>query len=216
MAGGAAAFGYIKRRWPDFAPTLAYGSLGVIVVAILLFTFTGRGLFTKSIPPAVTVDNVEQNLKKWVEDLGMMIGPAGEPDTYFAHTVSSPNGIPLEIFRSSKEKSGYLQMKTIITVAPEHQVALAKMSTDQVQRVMDELDIEVGRTGAGCTLIALTSPADKDHPSTLTAIGIQRGIPIDNLNEWNFSENFDQVTRIAESVKASLRLAIAAQQTKVK
>jgi len=70
VIGGAAALGYLKRKVPDHAPTIAYGVFGATCVAILLFTITGRGLLSKRLPE-ITAENLEENIKTWTENNGL-------------------------------------------------------------------------------------------------------------------------------------------------
>ena len=44
-------------------------------MAILIFTFTGHGLLSKQ-RPAITSDNLETNVRKWADDLGLILGAA--------------------------------------------------------------------------------------------------------------------------------------------
>jgi hypothetical protein len=208
VAGGAAAFGYIKRKLPEQAPTLAYAAFGAICVSILIFTFTGRGVFSKTPPSPVTSENVEQNIKVWAEHLGMSIGPANEGNSYFAHTLTlGANTQAVEVFRSN-EKPGYLQFKAIITVAPEQQAAFAKMSQDQVGHVVEQINLEVARANLGCTFGQVTAVNDQLHQTIIGGAFLQRGVPIQNLSESYFGDTFDQVTRGSAIVSSSIRLAM--------
>jgi hypothetical protein len=207
VIGGAAVLGYLKKKLPDHAPTIAYMVFGATCVAILLFTFTGRPFFSKA-PTEITPENVEGNIKLWVEHLGMNIGPANEPDSYFAHTLSLPtNAQPVEVFRA-KEKPGYLQFKAIVTVSPDNQNAFAKMSQSEVSHIMDELNLDVGRANLGCTFGTVMAVNDQLHRTIIAGAFLQRAVPIQNLNEWSFVDTFDQLTRGTAVVGASIKLAM--------
>ncbi len=207
VIGGAAILGYVKTKLPEHAPTIAYVAFGATCVAILLFTFTGRPIFSKA-PREITPENVEENMKLWVEHLGMNIGPANEPDSYFAHTLSLPSNVqPVEVFRG-KEKSGYLQFKAVIKVSAENQGEFAKMSQSQVNRIMDELNLDVGRANLGCTFGMVMAVNDQLHKTIIAGAFLQRAVPIQNLNEWSFADTFDQLTRGTAVVGASIKLAM--------
>jgi hypothetical protein len=212
LIGGGVAFGYLRAKHADKAPIALYVILGVTCVSILIFTFTGRGLFTVK-PPAVTPENIEENVKLWAEHLGMNIGPATEPDSYFAHTLSIPNTAqPVEVFRSMKEKSGYLQFKAVITVSREHQMALSKMSQDAVNRINEQLSLDIGRANLGCTFGELLEVNDQEHKTIIAGAFLQRGVAIANLNEVYFSDTFDQLTRGEGIVQSFIRLAATTSQ----
>lgn len=209
VIGGAALFGYAKRKIPEHAATLAYGLFGATCVAILIFVFTGRALFSGSPPDPVTADNIEQNIKLWAEHMGMNIGPASEPGSAFAYRLSLPNGPgdPVVVFRG-KDKAAYLQFKASITVAPEHQVAFSKMSQTEVNRVMEQLNLDVVRANLGCTFAEIFSVNDQEHKTILGGALLQRGVAISSLNEISFIDTFDQLTRGIGLVRSEIRLAI--------
>jgi hypothetical protein len=207
VIGGGLAFGYLRARHADKVPIALYAILGATCVAILIFTFTGRGLFVTK-PPAVTPENIEENVKSWVEHLGMNIGPANEPDSYFAYMLSLPNSAqPVEVFRLMKEKPGYLQFKAVVQVAGEHQLAFSKMSPEAVQRISEQLDLDIGRANLGCTFGQAISIDGEHHKAIITGAFLVRGVPIANLSEIYFSETFDQLTRGTAIVKSFIRLA---------
>jgi hypothetical protein len=209
VLGGAAVLGYVKRKLPEHATTLAYSLFGATCVAILIFTFTGRALFSDKPPDPVTPENLEQNVKAWAEHVGMNIGPAREPDSAFAYTLSNPNGPgdPVIVYRG-KDKSSYLQFKALINVSAEHQAALSKMSQAEVNRIMEQLNLDIGRANIGCTFGELYVVNEQDHKTVLAGAVLQRGVAIANLNEASFIDSFDQITRGVSLVRAEVRLAV--------
>lgn len=189
-----------------------------VIITAVGFAAFGYAPFRK--PPAesakVTPENIEENIKLWAEHLRMNLGPANEPDTYFAYTVSLPDmGQPVEVFRSTKEKPGYLQFKALITVAPEHQLAFAKMSEVAVQRVIEQLDLDIERANLGCSFGVLVGTNDQ-RKKTIKGAFLQRGVFIANLNEVYFSDTFDQVTRGVAIVQSSIRLAATSEMASAK
>lgn len=208
VLGGAAAFGYVKKKIPEQAPTLAYAVLGATCVAIILFTLTGRAILSKQ-PTEVTVDNIEDGIKLWAEHLGMNIGPASEPAAnYFAHMVSLPNNAQaVEVFRA-KEKPGYLQFRAIVSISPENQSAFSKMSQSEVNHIVDGLNLEISRANLGCTTVMVTAVNERLHKTILAGVALQRGVPIQNLNEWLFADTFDQLTRGSGLVGSSIKLSV--------
>jgi hypothetical protein len=206
VIGGAAILGYVKKKLPEHAPTIAYVAFGATCVAILLFTFTGRPIFSKA-PREITPENVEENVKLWADHLGMNIGPANEPDTYFAHTLSLPTlSQPVEVFRSMKEKPAYLQFKAVINVSLEHQMAFSKMSQDAVNRIGEQLSLDIGRANLGCAFGEMLAVNNQEHKTVIAGAFLQRGVLIENLNEVSFTDTFDQLTRGEGIVQSFVRL----------
>jgi hypothetical protein len=198
---------WVKKKWPQHGELVRYWLTTAAAIAILLYATTGYILFAKH-ELKVTPDNVEENVKLWAEHIGMNIGPANEPDTYFAHTLSLPTlPQPVVVFRSTKEKPGYLQFKAVINVAPEHQIAFSKMSQDVVNRIGEQLSLDIGRANLGCTFGEMFAVNNQEHKTILAGAFLQRGVPIENLNEAYFTDTFDQMTRGEGIVQSFVRLA---------
>jgi hypothetical protein len=209
VIGGATILGYFKKKLPEHAPTLVYAICGGTCVAILIFTFTGRAIVSSKPPDPITPDNIEENIRTWAEHLGMNIGPANEPvASYFAHMLSLPNNPQaVEVFRA-KEKPGYLQFKALVNISPENQGTFSKMSQSQVNRIMDGLNLEINRANLGCSVAMVTAVNDQLHKTILAGVGLQRAMPIKDLDEWLFAETFDQLTRGSGLVGSSIKLAM--------
>jgi hypothetical protein len=209
---GTTLLTWIKKEWPQHGELVCYWLTTAAALAILLFATTGYILFAKH-EVKTTPDNLEENIKLWAEHLGMNIGPATEPDTYFAHMLSLPNTAqPVEVFRSMKEKPGYLQFKVVIRVSKEHEAAFSKMTQDAVNRISEQLDLDIGRANLGCTFGQVKAVNDEQHKTIIVGAFLARGVPIANLNEVYFSDTYDQLTRGTGIVQASIRLAATTSQ----
>jgi hypothetical protein len=217
VLGGGAVLGYVKRKLPEHASTLLYGAAGATCVAILIFTFTGRAILAKAPPDPITPENVEENVKQWAGNMGMNIGPATMPDSYFAYQLSLPSApdVPVIVFRGH-EKPSYLQFRSAISVSPEHQAAFSKMSQPQVDRIMEQIDLEIGQANLGCTFAQLSAVNSQLHKTIMTGAVLQRGVPIQNLNEQYFTDTFDALTRGISLVRTSVKLALPETSSKEK
>jgi len=153
ILGGGVFLAYLKNKHSDKAPAALYGFIGAACIAVLIFAVSGRAVFTHR-PPEVTTDNIEENVKLWAEHLGMNIGPASEPDSYFAYSLGIPNsGFSVEVFRLVKEKPSFLQFKSVVAVAPEHQQAISKMSQPGIDRAIEQLTLELDRANLGIYIV---------------------------------------------------------------
>jgi hypothetical protein len=204
---------WIKKKWPQHGELVRYWLTTAAAMAILLYATTGYIVFAKH-DVKITPDNVEENVKIWAEHLGMNIGPAIEPDTYFAHTLSLPTlPQPVVVFRSMKEKPGYLQFKAVINVSPEHQMAFSKMSQDTVNRIGQQLALDIGRANLGCAFGEMFAVNNQERKTVLAGAFLQRGVLIENLNEVSFTDAFDQLTRGEGIVQSFVRLTATTPET---
>ncbi len=164
---------WIKNKWPQHGELVRFWLTTAAALAILLYATTGYIPFAKH-EIQITPENLEENIKLWAEHLGMNIGPATESDSYFAHTLSIPNmAQPVEVFRS-KEKPGYLQFKATIQVAKEHQMAFSKMSQEAIDRINEQLALDIGRANLGCSFGVLVGVDTEHHKTVIAGAFLQR------------------------------------------
>jgi len=121
----AALITWLRSKASKWATPLLYGITTFTAVLIIGYVLTGQAVLSRQ--TKITAENVEANVKKWSEDLGMSIERTSRQDSYFSYTLRLHNGDPIEVFRA-KEKPGYLQFMSTISVAPEHQAVLGKLT----------------------------------------------------------------------------------------
>lgn len=204
MAGGAAVLGYLRKKAPENAPVVAYALFGAACIAILIFVITGRSLISKQPLDEVTGDNLEDHIKTWADHLALSLErqPPSE-GKFFDYIARIHNADPVEICRV-KEKPGYLQFIASIALGPQHQTVLAKMSKKESIKFVDELGLELSRVKMGSS-IAFASDPKGGNLTQITTI-LQKAIPVSNLNEGYFSQNFDEVTNAIAEVRAITNL----------
>ena len=202
VAGGAGGLAYVRAKAPTAAPYFLYGIAGATCVAILIFTFTGRGFNSKSLAE-VTPENVEENIKTWADHLAMSLERQNAPDgDFFSYVGRVHGGDPVEIFRA-KEKSGYLQLKATIKLSREHEALLGKLSKHDSAQFLNGLSLEMARLRMSTSLeVAMNA---KREPITVIAT-LQKAVPIANLNEGYFADSFDEVTEAVAEVRAAINL----------
>src|SRR5215472_13619236 len=137
------AMALLRKKDSKWAGPIIFGLLTITALSVLWFTITGRSLFS---PPRVEVspENIEKQLKTWCENVAIGTERTEEPDSYFAYTLRSHGGDPVNVFRA-KHQPGYLQFKGLITFAPEHQAALAKLSNDDEEMIFQQLVLELAK-----------------------------------------------------------------------
>jgi hypothetical protein len=91
-----------------------------------------------------TIENVETNIKTWIDNFGMSIKKEPGQESYFSYVVTPPNGIPISV-RRTKTQDRYIILRTGIGISSEHQRMLAQLSEEQQSRIFDELLLELAR-----------------------------------------------------------------------
>jgi hypothetical protein len=204
------AVAILRKRDSKWVGPLLYGIVTVASLAVIWFTFTGRSLFSTAHSAEVTPENVEENLKTWADHLAMSLERQAPSDTKFFAYIGRAGGPrdPVEISRV-KEKPGYLQLNATISLSPEHQAALSKLSKQDSTKFINELGLEMARLKMGASLGIAANI--KREPIQLT-VALQKAVPISNLNEGYFAERFDEMTGAMAQVRAITNLALATQQ----
>jgi hypothetical protein len=157
ILGGGALLAYLRAKFPNYAGSALYGFIGAACVAVILFTFSGRGLFT-SHPPEVTPDNVEESIKKWCDNEALGTVRMPTPDAYFGLLITMSSGNQVLVYRG-REKSGFLQMQVPLALSSEHLQMLSKLSKEQADDAMEDITLELNRARIGYILqTSVTSP----------------------------------------------------------
>jgi hypothetical protein len=138
---------FLKVYWPNIASPVLYGLAGITCFAVISFTITGRALLSKQ-QPQTTPENVETNMRAWIDNFGLASQKQTNNAAHFIFTVTMNNGNPVGIFRP-KVRDRYVSFQSQITVAPEHQAQLDAMSRPQQEKVTKEITLEFVRANLG-------------------------------------------------------------------
>jgi hypothetical protein len=200
--GGSAVLGWLRAKRPQIAAPILYGLAGATCLGILWFTFTGHAFLSKS-QPETTQENVEENVKKWVDELGLGITKNPKMgDVYFSYVVALKSGNPIAVTRVTG-LPGFLQFQSQLLLAPEQQGELAKMSKEQVESVTQELILQLALSKVGYTL------AGSEQTHLMQNIILMKSVPITgNLTEASFASSLDELDSALSLVRVTLALSI--------
>jgi hypothetical protein len=205
---GGLLFARLRSKHAEKAPIALYGIVGAACVAILIYTVMGREVFSFRQSVEITTDNLEEHVKLWANGLGLGVSStAAIPDAYFADTVTLRNGIPVTVSRA-KSRPRFLQFQSTLSIVPEHQVALAKLTVAEAGIVMQEILLELARSKINYE-IAITQPLGTQPTLALQGIAILRAVPItSNLSEGAFTQALDDVDAGITIARAALVLSL--------
>lgn len=200
ICGGAALLGFLKRRLPEKAPIMAYAFFGATCVAIIIFTFTGRGIMAKR-QQDITPENLQENLRKWADDLGL--GTTKMPDAqenYFGLVVRVTNGNQIMVFRA-KDRANFLQFQSPLMLSQEHLAILSKLTMGQADEAIEEITLEMNRQRIGYVMQTSTAPSGFAPQIATTkplilqeTITVIKAVAISNdLNEGYFNNTINEM-----------------------
>jgi hypothetical protein len=194
--GGAAALAYVKHRWPKYGEFSLYWLGSAVLIGLLWFVITGHPPLMK-FPPKTTVLNVGEDIKTWAENLSLPIAKQTAPsDISFAYPITSRDGLPVMVERSTDDKPDYVQFATVVTAPPDIQMLLTRLTQDQMRTLTDEIGAELDRGRIAFTYSAATPT--KNQP----------GSPISGLTEEKFSQSLDDINFTANFVKLRTKLLL--------
>ena len=202
VLGGAALLGYLKRKVPENAATIAYGVFGATCVAILLFTITGHSLLSKR-PAEVTAENLEENVKKWAENSGLSVAKipasAAGQEVYFGFLITLNSKNQIGVFRG-KEKPGFIQIQCPLVLSPEHLTMLNTLSKEQADDAIEEVTLEMNRARIGFIMQTQSMPLTTGgqmattRPTTFgQTILLTKPLAITEANEVSFLDRLDGI-----------------------
>lgn len=192
---GGAVVAFLKVKRPAWAPPVLYGLAALACLSVVYFTFTGRSVFS---PAPVDTVNVEGNVKKWVSLIGYgsQSTPPPSATSDFAYQIT-PTGTetPLLVWRD-KNKLGYLQLETVMTISPQHAAILKRITPVQAIEIMQYTESELLRRNLS---FVFAGP----DANRLQAITIIKGVPIDGLTESGFAYAVDDIESAQQLAKLS-------------
>jgi hypothetical protein len=148
IIGGGTIIAAIKAKWPDYAPRILYGIAGATCIAVLLFTLSGRAILSNP-PTETTFDNIESNLRTWCDNFGLAVQKQPEnADLYFSYLVSPYPNSHILVSRT-KQHGQFLSFRQRLTLPPDDYSALARLSKEQHESVINQMSLELARARVG-------------------------------------------------------------------
>lgn len=201
IIGAGAGLALLKTRRPQWVSPVLYGLLGSGSVAIILVAFYGLAAIPKKQRPQTTPENVEANLRVWLDAFGISTRKVTDQDSHFALIVTLNNGTPVAIVRS-KKLDRYIVLQSTLTISPEHKTLLDKLSNGQKMQIREELAVEMARAKIGFTIEPSLEPS-------LSGITLTRRVPITtNLAEDTFMERIDEIDEAVILARNTIVLAL--------
>ena len=201
VSAGGFVIARLRAQRPQIAPTVMYGLVGSVCIALLIVTVTRKPLF--SFGDRITTENLEQHVRGWANDLGMGVndGPVAT-NAYFTDIVTQKNGRPVMVVQA-KERAKFLQIESTLTLSPEHQVIFEKLSPEEKNAVTQEVMVEMARSRIGYEVLS-----DPQGHQPMAGVHLMKGVPIDQLTQASFVGNLDELDSAVSLVRAATELAL--------
>jgi len=202
MVAGIVA--WLRSRQSRWAAPVLFGIAAFAAMLSIAYLLTGHAALSRQ-TVETTPENVEENVKKWVEELGLGITKAPKPaDIYFNYIVTLKSGNPIGIGRATA-LPGFLQLQTLLVLSDEHQKAIAKMSKEQAAAVTEEVIVQLALSKMGYTIGG--GPPGAILP--MQNVILMKGVPItSSLTEASFATYLDEMDSAVGLVRAATALAI--------
>jgi hypothetical protein len=180
VAGGAVIAIGKAKGWRWVTPILYGFAASALVLFIIVMAHMWK-LFP--LEQRITPKTAESNIRRWVDKFHLAVQALPDnPNEYFTLKVTTLSGKPL-LIHQSKALENYLQMQAIISVSPEDQKFLTKLSAKEAGFLIGNLRVEMARARVGSFNIGLP----------LTTFAIVKSVPIVFLSESAFVQNIDEM-----------------------
>lgn len=212
IVAAGVAVAVLRKRESKWAVPILFGLVTAACLLVGWFTITGRSLLSR---PAVeiTPENVEDNIKLWADDFGMSLErQPSPPDSYFLYVVRLHGGDPVQVFRSKTDKPNYLQFASSLTFAAEHEAIASKMTKAQTDKFAEKLTVDLARSNLPPLTFAISFANGANQQAIANGVLVVRGVPITNLNEAAFGDDFDELARAAMFMRGDIAETLEAFQ----
>lgn len=208
IALGASVLTWIKRKWPSKGPLVLYWLASATCLTVLLVATTGFVPFAKPKPPETNIDNVESRVKEWAEIVGFAYAKTTMPDTAFACTITTGNGVPVQVFRSTLQKTGYIQFMTTMNAPSDVTTLIAPMSHDQLDWLTKEMSAELDKQKIGFSIATASVPQPGGVSIGQLIVVVQKGLPVADLTQSAFADTMDDLNFASQFVSTETALLV--------
>jgi hypothetical protein len=102
IALGVLILGYLKANYPKWASVVLYGLACLFLLTVSLWAFRSMAALPKEATPQVTVQNVETNIKAWLDHFRLDWRERTLQDSYFAYLVTLKDDSEISVHRSHR------------------------------------------------------------------------------------------------------------------
>jgi hypothetical protein len=129
--GSAVVVALLRYKNPRLAAVVLYGLASGALVAVIWFAFIAIVILSKQ-QPQTTLENVETNIKTWIDTLSLTSKKELDRESHFSYNVTLPNNITVSVNRT-KMWDRYITFATRWVVPSVYQLMLEKLSTEQAR-----------------------------------------------------------------------------------
>jgi hypothetical protein len=181
VSGAGLMLAFMKVWYPEWFSVVAWGLAGCALMAVIVAAFAIWTRLPKPVPQ-VTLENVEVNIRAWIDAFRLGVKSVDEPQSLFTLVVTLDDGLSVLITRP-KVLSRYIAIQSSISISPDDKSLFDGLSPDDKAYFALRLSTVVARTGLGSNMDLAQG--------TITLV---RRVPISaNLNEGSFMEAVDAV-----------------------
>lgn len=207
LAGATTVLTWVRKTWPQYGDLARYWITTFAALAIIVYATTGYVPFAKH-EPTTSADNIAENVKMWCENLGLSIAKVALPDAYFGYTVTTLNGNPIQVGRSTKEKSAYLQFVETVNPTADQQPIIGKLTQDQLDMLTQEMAVELNKSKIGFAVSTVSIPQIDGKTQAVQVAVLQKALPISGATEAQFSNTIDDLNFAAQLIHSETAVSL--------
>jgi hypothetical protein len=196
VAIGTFLVAYLKAKRPSWANVVLYGLAAFCLLVVSFWAFKSMAVLPKEIPQ-VTANNVETNIRAWLDHFQLGTKKISDPDSHFSYIVTLRNGT-LVTLKHVKNFDNYITLLANLEISPEQKIQLAGLKKEQLNLLIHEVVLELSRTKAEGMIL-----------NPLQNVLLERRVPItNNLTEDIFIERLNEVGFVLNAARETIILGL--------
>lgn len=182
---GGTTIAFLRKSGSPWATPVLYGLgasalIGVALTAAAVWSI--RPVVLSAFPSPATPDNIEKNVREWLDHANVEVAKLSNPETYFTLRVRFRNNHLVVIDRPRSDGQS-LVLKATTALSEAEQATVKSALQSRVELLEFHLRQELAR--ANVTYSNVAKPFD--------AMTLEKRLPIRGLDEYTFRDKLDQV-----------------------
>jgi hypothetical protein len=194
--GAAVTFGWLRKKQSPWLPVALWGLAGLALMLGCIVAVKGIAAIPEK-RTKITADNVEKNLKMWLDDFHLSSRTAPNNNgqaAYFVYVVTFANGDNVLVSRT-KDFPEYIVINGGYALTPDDQSKLSKLDTTSSTELLLDVQTELTRAKTNFAM-----------PIPFSGIGLESRMPItENLSEAEFIRSLDDMDNVEQLVRVTIQ-----------
>lgn len=196
VAGAGVVIAVIAKTATGWLAPVLYGLAGSALLSVIILALMGIARLPRA-RRTTNTENVESLVRLWLDNFRFGVRNDPVQEALFRLIVTTDGGTRIIVGRPRGDLSGYVIIRSEIVFGAEDQRIIAALPTEQVNRTMEEIRLELARAKVGYSGLA----------QPLGTVALFKRIPIgDALTEDSLIARIEEIEAAFLSMAAIARI----------